>query len=261
MTMSADAGKIMLGIGGCVLLGHDGKVVMADDYYPLRIASASDSVNWDRYGSATKYLEYYPPLMSDLINPVWASAWNSLNASATFIFRRTISGGGDFSTVNLYAAQSVSKLASFQGAGGASIPWSRVKRCVFTISVVAGVNTAPANVTNAEIWAATNGATEPSTVAANNPWEGTGWTKLFSVPMSGLMSTTIAKTTYTINNNGTEPVLYLARFVPEPAYSMTSYPQQGAGLSTQWQYHFDEDKIRTSSLPKIIYNLATEPPP
>jgi hypothetical protein len=66
----SNAGKVLLGADGNPLIGHDGKVVLADDLYKMRATATGPT----EYVRRTSYYDATPPCA---INDVWDETWRS----------------------------------------------------------------------------------------------------------------------------------------------------------------------------------------
>ena len=165
MSTSTNAGKVMLGADGCPLRGHDGRIVLSDNLYPMR--PDWTLTNWGRRGTAN--ITY-----GAVNNPVWGETWETPSSGfgSGLSFSHRAWQEEDVLVGTLWVSeQGVSKY-SFSG-----IDWPRVAKMRVSYLFRAHGNM-EAKLVPYKFYYGINSPTEPS--GSNKPWEGSGWTLLAS---------------------------------------------------------------------------------
>lgn len=253
MSTSANAGKVMLGADGCVLRGHDGKIVLADDIYPMRPRFAGSYYvrqaihSWD---DGVK-----------LENPVWGATWSHVESSLPENFAPLPGSYSPLRYGQLYYP-SVGLEATVWNATQHVARWdfsevdmNRVAKIRIS-NLVWSVSREELNIPF-KFYYASAGATLPS--GTNAPWSGTGWTLLTST-----VGTTRENKYYEVIEIEPTSSFLFAAFpdIADRADMLAAgYPADG-----DWDAHADADRdfggeyggiTYPSVYGAITYNLAT----
>lgn len=265
MSTSANAGKVMMGADGCPLVGHDGKIVLADSIYPARLWHW-DTSGWYRNAGGVQYVSHTPLIEADCVSPVWDQTWAPEDGGEPLGWRTGVSYYRTVSDIGTPEAplwsvfhdtpQSVQKITSHSGPGHLAVPWSRVNKVTINWRVWARSGTASPYATNYAIGTAS--ATLPS--GANEPWTGSGWTHIATVQPDGSqdMYDTLASGSFTFTPTVDGLTWYLGIYASEPG-GTGSVGSYNVSCHFNW-WDLDPgflDPTAPVDYPRVIYNLAT----
>jgi len=253
MSTSTNAGKVMLGADGCPLVGHDGKIVLADSIYPIDISLPTVHTRWARYWTGTHdaeepYFSYTPD--DEIFDQDWgedAADPPQSNPTASCNWRSLANGDLYFISMK----QSVFKFsladATFRNSGSIDVDWSRITHLIFDWRLY-GYKTSNNDDGTQGVYAHAHignvAATNP--YGNNEPWEYTTddeWVELASEEVLDqyLSNWVLASGTHTFTPlDPTNPTFYAAVFFD--AYSGLIRVDKAAFLNV---FNF-----------RVIYNLA-----
>jgi hypothetical protein len=250
--MSANAGKVMLGADGYVLRGHDGKIVLADNLYPMHAAYTASA----SYRKAQTYLGG-----TIAQNPIWGATWESSGADGagsqvvTRMSRESVGGPIDASSWNSWQ-----RATKYTMTG---IEWNRVNKCRLSYRLtIRGIDSSGYAFKEMpyKCFFGVSGA-EPD--GDNEPWNGAGWT-MFA---SGVTEEGTVEVGGVADIMDCDGIVWLAAIIDVTAPVITLADTQfwdgmgtisrfcGASISVSI---IDPQAPDYDVLPfKIIYNLAT----
>lgn len=239
--MSANAGKVMLGADGCVLRGHDGKIVLADNLYPMH--ASPSYVEW--YRSYSRSVGYDEPPID---NGVWEETWIDGYSTSGLVILNHIAWyyqDGTHFLIRWNADQLVRKYTL------SGVDWPRVAKMKVSYLFQSWCSSGYP-IPYKWYWGINN-ATAPS--GSNAPWEGTGWTLLANV-------TATSPTAYdygVIDVTGCNGTFWLAGFADVTTSPFNPAPGVRRFNST-CEHSFGQNYYGTPYPPlifDIVYNLAT----
>lgn len=234
--MSVNAGKVMLGTGGHVVRGHDGKIVLADRLWPKLITVPSAAAGWRR-----SYAGAAPNLIA---SATWESPYifNTLATSTVWNMRHDEYYDYD----DVYDLQDVRKFTiadcEYVNYPTLALPVSRIAKVKITWRLASSYYSGYVTPFTRKIAIGAHNATKPS--GSNEPWDGSGWTNVGTYVHEGEsagVEIATGKATATLNGYG---VFYLALYTPG---------ESGTSPTTNAQ----ANTLLTITAAEIVYNLAT----
>jgi hypothetical protein len=215
------AGKVMLGTDGNPLRSADGKIVLADDLYPM----------WLNPSLAThgRYNIGYDEVLTCPAADVWNELWAGQGVDANF-------GMGAYGTGEYSWVQQHGIILTFSDSG---VDWSRTKAVKIGLDIATG--NFPAGMT-LRITASKNitDGVMPAGKSVRDDW----------TTIKTYTSTTEESFSFTIDTNGTQPDTVGIAAV----WDVDTCPLSPGG---GWEY-FECYGYLVASLPvQVIYNLAT----
>jgi hypothetical protein len=239
----SDEGKVLIGTDGNPLVGHDGKVVLADRLYPYRV-SLADVTPYNRGLFAVGST-------SATTSPVLEEEWDEPGTTTDLLrcrYWKRWSGSGAENTYAYLTSQRVAKYDNhrYSNYPDLEIPWGRVATWKFGWEIEARRSWSSQPAVTFRFLLGSKTATAPD--GSNEPWDGTGWTQIASVAETSATNTDILASGTVSLPVETEPRFYLAIYADD-------ITDEGSGVDP-YDIANQEVQIFFTTFRTVTYNLA-----